>query len=324
MSLYTCLYAGHSSPSLRTVGRKPDGAYSRSVSGIADQRVAGPEQQHQQDTQHTHHGKHRLVQNDFDDAGPEPGRNALHPGPKRLLAGLVDIVPELTEPGEPQGLIGDPARAVIDHENESAGQQQQPYQSEKTADHASPYIARARKRSQPLERDDFSSNRHPALSFCLSMIFSENRSPLFRIMLWQPPELIPPPQAAAENLSWVGVTRDRRSCRCRGKARAPALPIPPCERPTPPARGPASAHIRVESCRRYPCRAPALPNLFGRQPASDGSGCSGWRGQCAGHRNGSAPIRGTAAHGEARPGLALTQRTPPSTRRHRLQSPDPG
>ena len=35
----------------------------------------------------------------------------------------------------------------------------------------------------PLERDDFSSNRHPALSFCLSMIFSENRYPLFRIML---------------------------------------------------------------------------------------------------------------------------------------------
>jgi hypothetical protein len=26
-----------------------------------------------------------------------------------------------------------------------------------------------------LERDDFSSNRHRALSFCLSMIFSENR-----------------------------------------------------------------------------------------------------------------------------------------------------
>ncbi len=34
-----------------------------------------------------------------------------------------------------------------------------------------------------LERDDFSSNRHPALSFCLSMIFSTNRYPLFRIML---------------------------------------------------------------------------------------------------------------------------------------------
>jgi hypothetical protein len=34
-----------------------------------------------------------------------------------------------------------------------------------------------------LERDDFSSNRHPDLSFCLSMIFSENRYPLFRIML---------------------------------------------------------------------------------------------------------------------------------------------
>jgi hypothetical protein len=34
-----------------------------------------------------------------------------------------------------------------------------------------------------LERDDFSSNRHLALSVCLSMIFSENRYPLFRIML---------------------------------------------------------------------------------------------------------------------------------------------
>src|ERR1700704_5156429 len=34
-----------------------------------------------------------------------------------------------------------------------------------------------------IERDDFYSNRHPALSFCLSMIFSENRHPLFRIML---------------------------------------------------------------------------------------------------------------------------------------------
>src|SRR5262245_32323405 len=34
-----------------------------------------------------------------------------------------------------------------------------------------------------LERDDFSSNRHPALAFCWSMIFSENRCPLFGIML---------------------------------------------------------------------------------------------------------------------------------------------
>jgi len=37
-------------------------------------------------------------------------------------------------------------------------------------------------REPDLERDDFSSNRHPALSFCLSMIFSENRYTLFRIM----------------------------------------------------------------------------------------------------------------------------------------------
>jgi hypothetical protein len=33
------------------------------------------------------------------------------------------------------------------------------------------------------ERDDFSSNRHPALAFSWSMIFSENRYPLFGIML---------------------------------------------------------------------------------------------------------------------------------------------
>jgi hypothetical protein len=35
----------------------------------------------------------------------------------------------------------------------------------------------------PLERDDVSSNHHPALPLCLSMIFSENRFPLFGIML---------------------------------------------------------------------------------------------------------------------------------------------
>jgi len=34
-----------------------------------------------------------------------------------------------------------------------------------------------------LERDDFSSNRHPAPVSCLSMIFSENRFPLFGITL---------------------------------------------------------------------------------------------------------------------------------------------
>ena len=47
------------------------------------------------------------------------------------------------------------------------------------------FIAKQRvgHRIAPLEPDDFSSNRHPAPSFCLSMIFSENRYPLFRIML---------------------------------------------------------------------------------------------------------------------------------------------
>jgi hypothetical protein len=35
----------------------------------------------------------------------------------------------------------------------------------------------------PLKRDDFSSNRHPTLRYWWSMIFSENRYPLFGIML---------------------------------------------------------------------------------------------------------------------------------------------
>src|SRR5215212_9027567 len=70
---------------------------------------------------------------------------ALHPGPERLLAGLVNIVPELTEPGETQGLVGDPAGAVINHKDKSAGQQQKPQKSEKTADHAPPYISIAGK-----------------------------------------------------------------------------------------------------------------------------------------------------------------------------------
>src|SRR5262245_8277374 len=34
-----------------------------------------------------------------------------------------------------------------------------------------------------LERDDVSSNRHPALAYWWSMIFSKNRYPLFGIML---------------------------------------------------------------------------------------------------------------------------------------------
>jgi hypothetical protein len=55
-----------------------------------------------------------------------------------LLAGLMDVVPELAEPGEAQRLVGDPASPIIDHENESARQQQQPHKSKKAADHESP------------------------------------------------------------------------------------------------------------------------------------------------------------------------------------------
>ncbi|PSO23951.1 hypothetical protein C7G43_20820 [Bradyrhizobium sp. MOS004] len=38
-------------------------------------------------------------------------------------------------------------------------------------------------RSNALKRDEIGSNRHRALALCLSMIFSENRFALFRIML---------------------------------------------------------------------------------------------------------------------------------------------
>jgi hypothetical protein len=48
----------------------------------------------------------------------------------------------------------------------------------------SAFAAPGAKRSATLEWDDFSSNRHPALAYCWSMIFSENRYPLFGIMLY--------------------------------------------------------------------------------------------------------------------------------------------
>jgi hypothetical protein len=50
---------------------------------------------------------------------------------------------------------------------------------------AQPAGARSRKanKNYALERDELRFDRHPALAFCLSMIFSENRRPLFRIML---------------------------------------------------------------------------------------------------------------------------------------------
>ncbi|MFW1442942.1 hypothetical protein ACEV7Z_23410, partial [Vibrio parahaemolyticus] len=38
-------------------------------------------------------------------------------------------------------------------------------------------------RAKRLKRDDIGLNRHRALDSCLSMIFSENRYALFRIML---------------------------------------------------------------------------------------------------------------------------------------------
>src|SRR5262247_4864196 len=50
---------------------------------------------------------------------------------------------------------------------------------------------------QAPERDDFSSNRHLALSYAWRMIFSENRYPLFGIMLWCRRFEVPTPPAVS-------------------------------------------------------------------------------------------------------------------------------
>src|SRR5437016_599401 len=96
--IYICLYASLGSP---VTGERP----ARSVPGIADQRFPRPEQDHQHDAQNAHDGKNRLVQHHLDHAVPEPGNVTLDPSPKGLLAGLMDIVPELAEPGEAQVLV---------------------------------------------------------------------------------------------------------------------------------------------------------------------------------------------------------------------------
>eukprot|EP01035_Chromulina_nebulosa_P004782 gene4782-6516_t len=76
-----------------------------SVAGIADQRLAWPEQQQQHDTYDTHDRPDRLVQDDPDHTIPQPGRNPVHHGVEGSLAGLVDVVPEFAQPGQAQGLV---------------------------------------------------------------------------------------------------------------------------------------------------------------------------------------------------------------------------
>jgi hypothetical protein len=54
---------------------------------------------------------------------------------------------------------------------------------DKTKGRLAPPLSTSRIARSALKRDDFSSNRHPALGYCWSMMFSENRYPLFGIML---------------------------------------------------------------------------------------------------------------------------------------------
>src|SRR5262249_29862910 len=84
---------------------------------------------------------------------PEPGHVALDPGAEGQLAGLMDVVPELAGAGEAQILVGNPARPIIDHEDESTDEQQQPDKPKKTADHAPPVPPRAPTGASPIGAD---------------------------------------------------------------------------------------------------------------------------------------------------------------------------
>ena len=53
------------------------GATQRSVAGVADQRLAPPEQQHQQQAEHPEHREGRLREQQLDDIAPQPGRGLL-------------------------------------------------------------------------------------------------------------------------------------------------------------------------------------------------------------------------------------------------------
>jgi len=48
---------------------------------------------------------------------------------------------------------------------------------------SSPAMTHQMRMCPGLKRDEIKMNRHRALGYCLSMIFSENRYTLFRIML---------------------------------------------------------------------------------------------------------------------------------------------
>src|SRR5579871_5530999 len=54
----------------------------------------------------------------------------------------MDVIPELAEPGKAQGIVGHEASAVVNHEDKSAREEQQPDQTEKSPDHASPIISK--------------------------------------------------------------------------------------------------------------------------------------------------------------------------------------
>ena len=107
--------------------------------------------------------------------------------------------------------------------------------------------------SPHLERDDFSSNRHPALSFCLSMIFSENRYPLFRIMLQPQPFPHRPVQGIATPVSLRNYLDSPPSaygrvsaCACvkltTWPSRPRTLPSSPRRRPLPSPRPRSQVH----------------------------------------------------------------------------------
>jgi hypothetical protein len=83
----------------------------------------------------------------------------------------MHVIPELAEPRETQGIVGDKTRSIIDHKDETAGQQQEPYKAEKTADHVSPNrLSRPFGPCQPLTAQHRKFNLVSTLSALLAAV----------------------------------------------------------------------------------------------------------------------------------------------------------
>ena len=131
-----------------------------------------------------------------------------------------------------------------------------------------------RNRNPPLERDDFFSNRHPALAYWWSMIFSENRDPPVRR-----PRLLPPPRRSMRRSFHDPWTRPRGRSHSRAMdQREPGVRAIPAGRAREPA--PAAAAGGAMTASWPACAAIAVAALLlqptGRAEAEALPLPSGW------------------------------------------------